>query len=303
MHPLVVFPCNELRPSQVDAAFSTEAHAAQQSGFNVALIDHSALQSGDMERALKPLRHEPGPSILYRGWMIHAERYSSLSRSLQARGFTLYTSPADYREAHWLPQAVEVLRHSTPQTVYLSGHPPFAEADLVGLLERLGPGPAVVKDFVKSQKHLWAEACFIPDAGDMKSALSVVARFLEVQPEPEGGLVLRRFEPFAIAGEKGGRPIAVEWRTWWLESMPLAMTPNHDVEVVGPKPPREMMAEVAGRFKNPFLTLDVAQRTDGEWRVVEAGDGQVSGLPPALPPDEFYTRLAKRLRERGVLDN
>ncbi|MFD0745149.1 ATP-grasp domain-containing protein [Phytohabitans flavus] len=31
-----------------------------------------------------------------------------------------------------------------------------------------------------------------------------------------------------------------------------------------------------------FVTVDLARRSDGAWRVVELGDGQVSDRPPAL---------------------
>jgi hypothetical protein len=33
-----------------------------------------------------------------------------------------------------------------------------------------------------------------------------------------------------------------------------------------------------------FVTTDVALRTDGAWRVVEVGDGQVSDFPRTLEP-------------------
>jgi hypothetical protein len=32
--------------------------------------------------------------------------------------------------------------------------------------ERLGQGPAVVRDYVKSMKHHWHEAAYIPDVAD-----------------------------------------------------------------------------------------------------------------------------------------
>jgi ATP-grasp domain, R2K clade family 3 len=37
----------------------------------------------------------------------------------------------------------------------------------------------------------------------------------------------------------------------------------------------------------------VAQRTDGVWRVMELGDGQVAGLPDRLDCPAFYAGLAK----------
>ena len=33
-----------------------------------------------------------------------------------------------------------------------------------------------------------------------------------------------------------------------------------------------------------FVTTDLTQRTDGTWRVIEVGDGQVSDLPTSAEP-------------------
>jgi hypothetical protein len=37
--------------------------------------------------------------------------------------------------------------------------------------------------------------------------------------------------------------------------------------------------------------MDVALREDGEWTVIELGDGQVAGLPSPDLAGEFYRRL------------
>jgi hypothetical protein len=48
--------------------------------------------------------------------------------------------------------------------------------------------------FVKSRKHEWTDACFIPSAADRSAVERVVNRFLELQGEElAGGLVF--FEP------------------------------------------------------------------------------------------------------------
>ena len=42
----------------------------------------------------------------------------------------------------------------------------------------------------------------------------------------------------------------------------------------------------------PFVTVDLALRTDGIWRVVELGDGQVSDRPTTLAPHGLIAALA-----------
>jgi ATP-grasp domain, R2K clade family 3 len=43
--------------------------------------------------------------------------------------------------------------------------------------------------------------------------------------------------------------------------------------------------------------MDLARRGDGEWMIVELGDGQVSGLPREADADRFYSALNERWPE------
>ena len=43
-----------------------------------------------------------------------------------------------------------------------------------------------------------------------------------------------------------------------------------------------------------FFTMDVARRVDGEWLIVELGDGEVAGLPDGADPAAFYRALQGR---------
>jgi hypothetical protein len=43
----------------------------------------------------------------------------------------------------------------------------------------------------------------------------------------------------------------------------------------------------------PFVTVDLARRTDGTWRVIEIGDGQVSDRPASTPPADLINALPR----------
>jgi hypothetical protein len=40
------------------------------------------------------------------------------------------------------------------------------------------------------------------------------------------------------------------------------------------------------------VTVDLALRADGVWRVIEVGDGQVSDRPTTISPGHFVTIIA-----------
>ncbi|MEO0582953.1 MAG: ATP-grasp domain-containing protein [Bacteroidota bacterium] len=39
--------------------------------------------------------------------------------------------------------------------------------------------------------------------------------------------------------------------------------------------------------------MDVAQKENGDWIIMELGDGQVAGLPPETSPTAFYEKLSQ----------
>jgi hypothetical protein len=58
----------------------------------------------------------------------------------------------------------------------------------------------------------------------------------------------------------------------------------------------ELPKELAEKYKNldsPFYTVDFAETSNDEWKVVEAGDGQVSGLSDFQDEETFFRGLYK----------
>jgi hypothetical protein len=151
----------------------------------------------------------------------------------------------------------------------------------------LAPGPAVVKDYVKSRKHEWDEACFIADTTDLARVSAVVARMVELQEDNlNGGIVMRRFEDY-----RQERGHSVEARVWWVDGEAALVTAHPDTPQLTLDPDLSQIAPLVKGLGCPFVTTDIAQRADGIWRVVEVGDGQVSDMPPQTD----LTPLLKRL--------
>ncbi|KOU72722.1 hypothetical protein ADK61_26010 [Streptomyces sp. XY66] len=285
-------PLNERR---ADAHFAAEARQLRAAGGRVLLVDHDALLAGDAERALARVPDGSG-AVWYRGWMVPVDRYGALDAALRRRGGRLAVSAEEYRRAHELPGWYETFAALTPASAWLPADPGRTPDPrrLTALAAGLPPGAAVVKDYVKSRKHEWDEACYVPDLGDAAALHRVVGRFVALQEEfLAGGVVLRAFEDFVAPLTRAGTEAAAEVRVWWRDASPRLVTAHPDspvAEVVTPDlaPVREAV-EALGC---PFVTTDLALRADGVWRVVEVGDGQVSDLRHGADLDAFVRILA-----------
>jgi hypothetical protein len=277
---LLLVPADPLRPRRADDQFAAEAAAARNAGITVALIDHDAL--ADPAGAQRAVARVPdaGGRAIYRGWMMSSASYTALADALTARGVRLRTDADQYRRAHELPGWHPALAPATPQAAWTDGD---SQAGFRVACEHLGPGPAVLRDYVKSMKHHWHEAAYIPDVADAPAAWKVAGRFRDLRDEEfTGGFVLRRFEHFDSA----------EARTWWVDGTCRLTTAHPDTP--GDLPPDIDLSPFAPLIASlglPFVTADLARRTDCTWRLIELGDGQVSDRPATTDVSSFLSAI------------
>jgi hypothetical protein len=301
---LVIFPSVPFGPREIDPDFEAEQIAAKRAGFATALVDHTRLMAGDVAVSVARVPDRARTAV-YRGWMLTPHQYSAMHAVLAARETNLLNSPDAYRTCHYLPESYPFILEHTPRSVWF----PVERAHglpletLRAALVPFGDAPLIVKDYVKSQKHDWDEACFIPRASDLPAVERVASRFLKLQGEDlNEGLVFRAFVPLQIVGKhpKSGRPLAAEFRIFWLDGAPL-LSHRYWGDLTAPdlaldlERPLAALRPIAARIPSRFFTMDLAFLEDGSWTIVELGDGQVAGLPSVDLALDFYRGLAKGL--------
>jgi ATP-grasp domain, R2K clade family 3 len=282
--PTLLFPCQPGRPLEIDADFSFEGESATSAGFNFLLFDFDALREGEIAHAFRKIPKTKEPIILlYRGWMLSDTHYAQMETALKDKGYDLLNSTNDYAEAHYLPNAYPKIADHTARTAWVEGNS-IEDAWNLYQNQDFCKKEAIIKDYVKSAKYRWREACYIPAHCSRTDFERIFAAFLyEHGPLFEKGIILREFLPLLQKGEDmRGMPIHEEYRLFFLEQKLLIPFPD---------PLPEWILELPRRFASPFIALDIARGQDDNWWVIEAGDGGVSGLDMRLDMDAFYPAL------------
>ncbi len=115
---------------------------------------------------------------------------------------------------------------------------------------------------------------------------------------------VREYVPLVKLGEGiGGQPVTMEFRFFVLFGKVISggfywSTFVDELEAV-PNPnsvPDEFLQKAINRVKDKinFFVLDVAQKENGDWVVVELNDGQMSGLSEN-DPEILYKNMKKEL--------
>ncbi|MCE9562746.1 MAG: ATP-grasp domain-containing protein [Planctomycetes bacterium] len=285
--------CNNPEMRKVpEPRFEPEVDAAREVGFICHLMGFEDFLDGREERALQFVPPGQGASLLYRGWMFKESEYQRLHSVLRERGYTLFTSPDAYAEAHYLPNYYQKIAGLTPPAAWTEGK------DLAmawRTAKTLGDGPWIVKDYVKSAKQRWESACFIPGGANRETFEEVCRNLIAYQGERfERGFVFKKFVQLSRIGKSPyGYPLCEEYRLFFFKRRLLAAAP-YDREG-GNESEFTRFEEIASRFQSEFLTIDIAKDARGNWLILEVGDGGVSMLPPRLAPTAFYQELWNRI--------
>jgi hypothetical protein len=278
----ILIPSDQLNERLPDPAFQLEVDVARAANIPITLCSPWTL-SEDSETIFRNLP-EAGSTLFYRGWMLTIEEYENVFNSLKRRNVTLITTQEKYEAAHHLPGWYDIFKDLTPKSVILPKNPNVET--ILDFGKELGASSFIVKDFVKSRKHEWDTACYSPDLATLPSIVNEFIRLQEDDGYLTGSVVLREF--VKLDNQEG------EVRVWWANFKPVLMTMHPDYNVFRSTMPEvELSEELWAKVEelgNPFITTDLAPDMDGNWVVIEVGDGQVSGLA-ANTDDEMVQKL------------
>jgi hypothetical protein len=288
--------CDNLIDRKVDPDFEEECLAASKLGFTTSLLSFEELNDLNFYKATQKIKKaEVLQLAIYRGWMIPADKYIHLYEYLLKKNIKLINTPEEYETCHYLPLAYQYIHGLTPQTNWMVIDGDINFEDIFALTDTFKAEAIIVKDFVKSQKHNWEDACFIPNASDKDSVRKIVSRFIELQgTQLNKGLVFRKFEnlEFLTNHSKSKMPLTKEFRLFFLYGKLIQVFNYWDEgDYDDIKPDFENFKEVGSKVNSNFFTMDVAQKKDGDWIIMELGDGQVSGLPDNADKIGFYKAL------------
>jgi len=259
--------------------------------YQAAVLEHSCTLFSYEDLAIGKLSlygEEISGLTIYRGWMMKPEMYRLFYDRLEEKGIILINTPEEYVRYHILPGWYSEFKDDTACSVWEDQ----GTVDSALMLTEGLEGSYIVKDYVKSRKHEWYDACFINDISDKANAERIIRTFIERQgSDIIGGVVLRKFVQLKSIGfhEKSGMPISEEYRIFVFAGRIMIIDDywQEDKKVYFSGAEMHWIESAVKRLKSNFVTMDIARREDGSLIIMELGDGQVSGLQQ-IKPGDFY---------------
>lgn len=289
-------------PKTIEPDYENEQKAAVKAGFDTSLLSFEELVDGNVQKSLRYVKESADRVLgIYRGWMLTPTQYSWLYNGLIKKNIHLINTPEQYEHCHYLPNSYSKIESLTARTVWTED---LNSESVMELAKEFGDKPIIVKDFVKSEKHNWDDACFIPSASDTDSVISVVDKFIELRGNSlNKGIVFRQFEEleFLVEHSKSNMPLTKEFRLFFANGEIVATLDYWEEGDYGETTAEiGLFKDIAKSINSNFFTMDIAKKKNGDWMIMELGDGQVAGFPDNGNKEEFYQKIKENALQQRI---
>ena len=279
MVDLILFPSSFFSRENVDEDLQKEYDSVIVTGlFDVAIFGYS--QWFDEDKLLLNKKNTKEQIAIYRGWMMSPEQYSNFYNLLLKKNIRLINNPNNYRLFHLFPNIYETLKEDTAKMEIYPLHQQIYIEKLKKKFQKF-----MVKDYVKSVK-----GTDFPKFFDHNVEQKEFDRCMEIFYNYRGdlltgGICIKEFLDLKYYGKNTN-----EYRVFYMNNKVATVTRNSNQENNTPQPPKYLI-EKYKNLDSPFYTIDYAELKDGSWKIIEAGDGGVSGLPDTQDYDLFFRKL------------
>ena len=284
MVDFILFPSSFFSLTKVDEDLQKEYDAVLSTGlYDVALFGYDKWFTEDKLLVKDPPDEEH--MAVYRGWMMKPDQYERFYNQLLDKNIRLVTEPEQYRLMHIFPNVYERVKEDTAK---MEMYPLHSKMDVEQLKKSFGR--FMVKDYVKSVK-----GTEFPRYFDQGITQEDFERWMEVFYKYRGGLLtggicIKEFLDLKRYGDKTN-----EYRVFYINHEIATICRNSGQGSYTPEPPKELI-EKYRYLDSPYYTVDYAELEDGSWKILEAGDGEVSGLSENQDYEHYFRVLYQCFR-------
>lgn len=285
---LVLFPSSYFSKKKVDEDLQSEYDAVKATGlFDTILFGYDTFANEG--RLCLSERPSAMRKAIMRGWMMKPELYRRFYDELAYNNIELITSPEAYEQMHIFPNVYSLFGDDTAAIKLYPLHRQIDIEDIKQQFNRF-----IVKDFVKSVKGTefpqFFDASISQDDFDewMKVFYKYRGSLLT------GGICVKEFLDLRLYGNRTN-----EYRVFYANKEIVSVSKNSGQQANTTEPPMELI-EKYRKLPSCYYTVDFAELADGSWKVMEAGDGSVSGLSESQNAEAYFRALYYALNENQL---
>lgn len=272
----ILFPCEYNNLTKADSDFEMERQIANKCEHKTLLFNYDdyVFLNKSLVVTEKP---NTKTKVIYRGWMMQPEEYEKFYNDLMNLNIELINSPEEYENAHCFNKVYTKIKDFSPKTIFFNKNEKINFDNVKKEFSRW-----IMKDYVKSAKGYDFPNSFC-DTMDNEMLEDYVEKFIELRGKMyTGGICLKEYIDLVWNNKKH------EFRAFFYNGVLKLIYPNsNNYEDI---PPLDF-AKKLPILQSNFYTIDFAILENGKIIVIEAEDGQVSGIENVKYMEKLYNKL------------
>lgn len=274
----IVFPGSYMNYRSIEEDMQEEYQAVKKTDlFDICLFNYDEWLAGDRLRIFGA--EEVSEKAVYRGWMMKPEEYTRFYEELKNRGLTLITDPDSYANLHLFPNVYPCIEADTAGIIVFED----GKADVSRAKKQFRR--FMVKDSVKSVKGTEFPASFDQTITQEKFDEWMQVFYKYRGDLLTGGICIKEFLDLKRYGD-----CTNEFRVFFANHKIISISRNSNQQGYTSEPPMTLIKKYR-ELNSPYYTVDYAELADGSWKIIEAGDGGVSGLSPGQNMKAYFRAL------------
>jgi len=276
---IFLLPCEPYNIKKPDLDYKKDYEALTRMDFKVFLYDHD--QFVNFDELITNIEYSLSGDMILRSWMLNDQQYRHLYKTLNRNGFKLINTPDQYLNCHYYPNVYDFIKEFAPKSIWFKD----ITENIVKMCREYIDNDIIIKDFVKSEKGL--EYIFL-----LSKSLTNVEFFEQVQKFKNyrgklfnEGIVFKEFVNLKKYGTKTN-----EFRIFVLNGKIISCSQNSDLDF-GNYTDTSFLTDIISKIDSNYFTIDIAEKEDGSWIILECGDGQVSGLSNGQSEYIYYSNF------------
>ena len=275
----VLFPCDDNKIIN-DKELKKEYEVAKASNlFDVHIFNYNDWKENEVID-LVDVYNESNNITIYRGYMMKESEYSNFYYSLMKSNVYLITNPFEYKTLHIFKNIYKMIESDTAKTLFYSFDDKISIDEIKTYFDRF-----LIKDYVKSLKYKSFPKCF--ESRISQNELDYyVNQFKEMRGNLlTGGICIKEFLDLKMYDGKIN-----EYRVFYMNKEIISISKNSGQGDYTNVPPKYLL-EKYSNLPSPYYTVDFAELENGAFKIIEVGDGQVSGLSDNQNYESYYRAL------------
>lgn len=283
---ILLFPSDYFDKNQVDADLKEEYQTAENLKlYQIILFDYEKFfHENQIRLSQKPENPEIG---IYRGWMMKPEQYQHFYQELLKYKIKLLNTPEQYQRMHLFPEIYPELKEDTAEILL---YPLYEKINIRDIkFEQF-----MIKDYVKSLKDPRFQNYFDQNTSQ-EDFENYMQNFYQYRGDLlTGGICIKKYLDLKFYQNHKN-----EYRVFYAGHEILSVCRNSGQEETAPVPPENLIKKYQNLDSN-YYTLDFAELSDHSWKILESGDGSVSGLAETEKIQKYYQKLYQLLSHSGI---